>query len=139
MFNDFRTTTNVFRLHDLRFSLMLLLLFTNICQLCLNTLIAIKVSSIQLILHALVVLCCNLMLTAFIRLIEVKDQYEWLYMVIAIELPQFVISVWKFHHLTHTLIASHLQSIIALFHFICLLLLMVIDGTSRYLEVSLLV
>lgn len=115
---------------------MLLLLFTNICQLCLNTLIAIKVSSIQPILHAILLLFCNLALTTFIRLIEVKDQYEWLYMAIAVELPQFVLSVWKFHHLTHTLVVSHLQSIITLFQLGCLLLLIVIDGTTRYLEVS---
>lgn len=131
-----RTPANVFRLHDLRFIFMLLLIFANICHLCSNTLVAVKVSSIHPILYALLLLFCNLSIIVFIRLIEVKDQHDWLYLTLALEMAQFMFAVWKFHHLTQTLAVSHLQSFISLVQIVCLLFLIVVDGTAKYLEVS---
>lgn len=130
----FSSSSNVFRLHDFRFILVLFQTFFAICQLCSAALVSAQISQWMPFFNSSLILLSLLAVNIFVRLIEIQDCIDWIYVAILIEIGQVVLGTWKFYYLNEALAVGQFQSLAVLSQLLVAALLVVLDCTTKYLE-----
>lgn len=73
-------------------------------------------------------------LIIFIRLCELQDCIDWIYVAIGCEVGSVILGIWKFYIINEALSITSLQAFIAFAQLGLMILVTIIDMTTKYLE-----